>query len=108
MLGKNLSVDPSSSKAKAAYTACKTREPEDYQEREARKDPELFLDHVREQIRCMRAGGLKIIVTDAKRANGFHRRYGRTGHELANRQSLRKAGVRLNQYPPRRTDRRRA
>ena len=47
-----------------ALNSCAAKEPENYQDREKRQNPELFQDHQRKQIKCMRDHGLAI-ETDA-------------------------------------------
>jgi hypothetical protein len=52
--------DGTSAKYRAAGEACLTTKPEDYTEREQRRDPSTFDDDVRRQLACMKQHGLHV------------------------------------------------
>jgi hypothetical protein len=61
--GKGLSQDPETlARYKRELTACAGKRPEDVPHREERKDPGAFQDHLRQQVKCMKAKGLDVIL----------------------------------------------
>ena len=78
--GKGLSQDPETlAKYKTELTACAAKRPESVTDREKRKDPGAYQDDLRQQIKCMKARGLDVIlippdgwgVTDEAAARGY-------------------------------------
>jgi hypothetical protein len=61
--GKGLSQDPETlARYKRELTACAGKRPEDVPHREERKDPGAFQDHLRQQVKCMKAKGLDVVL----------------------------------------------
>ena len=77
---KGLSQDPETlARYKTEVAACASKRPESVPDRDKRKNPGAFQDHLREQVSCMRANGLEVVlippdgwgVSDEAAARGY-------------------------------------
>jgi hypothetical protein len=77
---EGISQDPETlTRYKDELAACESKRPEDFPEREKRKNPEAFQEHLAQQIRCMRRRGQDVVaippdgwgISDRAAARGY-------------------------------------